>query len=173
MSQASSSTKRQLRSHVSKTYKNNAELDADIVQDSYTAKTTKAQPYDIENSKTKKLKTIQKNKDITSTSLQDNTTYMEDIINTPNVAIANTSTNENSQARLSHDLNDNQQAQNQSTEQTLKISSPENQTARSTPKLATDEMIELLELETSQENPLNTNTMNYSSHETLSQKRTK
>ncbi|GBB93902.1 hypothetical protein RclHR1_02250012 [Rhizophagus clarus] len=153
MSQASSSTKRQLRSHVFKTYKNNAELDADIVQDAYMAKTTKAQPYDIENSKTKKLKTMQKQKDTTSTSLPDTTTHIEGIINTPNDATTNILTSKNSQAKLSHDLNDNQQAQNQSTEQIKKIFSSENQTARSTPKLATDEMIELLELETSQDNP--------------------
>ncbi|GBC02556.1 hypothetical protein RclHR1_04690007 [Rhizophagus clarus] len=107
MSQTSSS-KRQLHSHVTKTYKNNGELDSDIVQDSYTVKPTKAQPYDIENSKTKKLKTIQKNKDITSTSLSDTTTYMEDIIDTHNTIIVNNSTAKNSQARLSHDMNDNQ-----------------------------------------------------------------
>ncbi|GBB87635.1 hypothetical protein RclHR1_01410018 [Rhizophagus clarus] len=153
MSQTSSS-KRQLHSHITKTYKNNSELDAAIAQDSYAIKHTTAQPYDIENSKTKKLKTIQKNKDITSTSLPDNTTYMEDVIDTHDTSIVNNPTTENSQARLSYDKNDNQQAQNQSENSTSKTSSLENQTLRSTPKLATDEMIELLDLEILQENPL-------------------
>ncbi|GES98342.1 hypothetical protein GLOIN_2v1789675 [Rhizophagus clarus] len=153
MSQTSSS-KRQLRSHITKTYKNNGKLDSAIAQDSYAVKPTKAQPYDIENSKTKKLKTIQKNKDITSTSLPDTTTYMEDVINTHDTSIINNPTTENSQARLSHDKNDNQQTQNKSENSTSKTSSPENQTLRSTPKLATDEMIELLDLEILQENPL-------------------
>ncbi|GES81580.1 hypothetical protein GLOIN_2v1471680 [Rhizophagus clarus] len=151
MSQASSSSKRQLCSYVTKTYKNNGELDADTVQDTYAVKSPKAQPYDIDNSKTKKLKTIQKNKDITSTSLPDTTAYMEDIIDTSNTTIVKNSAPENSQARLSHDRNDKQPVQNQSADNTSKISSSENQTQRSTPKLATNKMIELLELEISQE----------------------
>ncbi|GBC04980.1 hypothetical protein RclHR1_05990009 [Rhizophagus clarus] len=151
MSQASSSSKRQLRSYITKIYKNNGELDADTVQDTYTVKSHKAQPYDIDNSKTKKLKTTQKNKDITLTSLPDTTAYMEDVIDTSNTTIVNNSAPENSQARSSHDRIDKQPVQNQSADNTSKISFSENQTQRSSPKLATDKMIELLELETSHE----------------------
>ncbi|GBB93299.1 hypothetical protein RclHR1_21460005 [Rhizophagus clarus] len=172
MSQTSSS-KRQLRSHVTKTYKNNDELDSTIAQDSYAVKPTKAQPYDIENSKTKKLKTIQKNKDITSTSLPNTTIYMEDVIDTHDNSIINNSTTENSQARLSHDKNDNQQAQNQSENSTSKTSSSGNQTLRSTPKLATDEMMNSSIWKFHKKTPLNTNITNYSSHETLFSKKIK